>query len=162
MMPKKGYKQTEEHERRISESKVGKKRLDVSERMKNNNPMKRPEVAEKVSKALTGVKKSLEATNKMRKALTGVKKSLEAKKRMSEARTGDRNPMKRPEVRTKMKTTLRKHHVYLKGNGNETIELRNSKHVQLHYGAYEYIYCKYGKEGVDDFLRWFDEKYGLV
>jgi hypothetical protein len=93
--------------------------------------MKRPEVAQKVSKALTGEKNPL---------------------------WGKKHKSETIEL---MKTTLRKHHVYLKENSDEIILLTTSMHLQLHKRAYGYIYFRYGKEGINDFLKWFDEKYGL-
>jgi len=78
---------------------------------------------------------------------------------------GNKNPMfgKKHKFITKqkMRTTLRKHHIYLIENSPEIIEISVSKHRQLHARAYSYIYDKYGKEGIDDYMKWFDKNYGL-
>ena len=60
-----------------------------------------------------------------------------------------------------MREAFDKHHIYLKGNDNRFILLTSAKHTQLHQKVYEYLLEKYGKYGIDDYLKWFDEKYGL-
>lgn len=65
------------------------------------------------------------------------------------------------ETKRKMKTTLRKHHIYLRENRREIIKLTVNKHRQIHARAYHYIYAKYGKKGIDNYIRWFNKKYGL-
>lgn len=59
----------------------------------------------------------------------------------------------------KMKKTLVKHHIYLKENSKETTKLTRRKHALLHQNAYEYIYKKYGKKGIDNYLKWFKRKW---
>jgi len=74
-----------------------------SERMKNNNPMKDPKVAKKVSEAKKGkpgsrkgVTLTEETKDKLRKSLTGKKASVESKAKMSASRTGKkRGPYKK-------------------------------------------------------------------
>lgn len=70
-------------------------RKKISDRMKNNNPMKKSEVAAKVSKAKRGkpsnrkgISPSEETREKLRQANLGKKLSEETKKKMSESRTG--------------------------------------------------------------------------
>lgn len=57
--------------------------------------------------------------------------------------------------------TKAKHHIYLKDNDGRCIEISYKKHGMLHAKAYDYIYEKYGKKGVDNFIKWFDKKYKL-
>jgi hypothetical protein len=78
-------------------------RQAISDRMRDNNPMKRPEVAEKVSKARKGRPSnrrgavlSEETKEKLRQANLGKKRSEETKQKMSESRTGKkRGPYKK-------------------------------------------------------------------
>ena len=46
-------------------------------------------------------------------------------------------------------------------NSEEIIEISSSLHRKLHTRAYDYIYHKYGKEGIDGYLKWFFEKYNV-
>ena len=78
-------------------------RQTISDRMRENNPMKRPEIAAKVSAAhkgrvspRKGAVLSEETKEKLRQANTGKKHSDEAKQRMSKSRTGvKRGPYKK-------------------------------------------------------------------
>lgn len=54
-----------------------------------------------------------------------------------------------------------KHHIYLKENSNKKIILNKKKHMVLHFKAYEYLYEKYGKKGINNYIEWFDKKYKL-
>jgi len=56
-------------------------------------------------------------------------------------------------------TKIVKHHIYLKENSDETIKFTRKKHRQLHARAYDYIYYKYGKKGINNYLKWFKENY---
>jgi len=90
----------------IKSERFDKIRLESSERMKINNPMYRPEIAskvhnqttyDKISKALTGQKKSDSHVEK-------IKLQAEREKELRKLRIlGDKNPTKRYEVRLKMK-----------------------------------------------------------
>jgi 5-methylcytosine-specific restriction endonuclease McrA len=87
-MPKKGYKKTEEHCRKISESLKGKTHSEeAKKKMRRNNGSKRPEVRKKMSDA----------------KLKNPTKYWLGKKRpeMSEGQMGDNNPMKRLDIREK-------------------------------------------------------------
>jgi len=64
-------------------------------------------------------------------------------------------------TKIKMKNTLRNHHIYLKENDPKTMKLPTKKHMQLHFRAYDYLYYKYGKKGINNYLKWFDQRYGL-
>ena len=78
-------------------------RQAISDRMRENNPMKRPEVAAKVSVARKGRVSnrkgailSEETKEKLRQANTGKKHTDEAKQKMSKSRTGvKRGPYKK-------------------------------------------------------------------
>jgi len=61
----------------------------------------------------------------------------------------------------KMRKTLRKHHIYLIENSDKVMLLPVGKHIQLHNRAYHYLYYKYGKKGINNYIKWFDKKYGL-
>jgi len=50
------------------------------------------------------------------------------------------------------------HHIYLKENSAEKIKIPFKKHIKLHYQAYRYL-VEIGK--IDNYLKWFDKKYGL-
>jgi len=135
----------------------GRKNPGQSERMKgDNHPNKRPEVRAKFM-GENNPQKRPDVREKNSKRMSGEKNPMFGK-------TDEKNPMwdkkHKPETIVLMKTKPRKHHIYLKENSDETIMLENGKHTQLHSKAYEYIYCTYGKKGVDNFLKWFDEKYG--
>lgn len=54
-----------------------------------------------------------------------------------------------------------KHHIYLKENSEEIIKLTNSIHRKLHQRVYDYLYEKYSKEGIDNYISWFKEKYNV-
>jgi hypothetical protein len=57
--------------------------------------------------------------------------------------------------------SLANHHIYLKEHSNKMLKLTYSKHAKLHNSAYEYLYVIQGKKGIDNYLKWFDKKYGL-
>ena len=57
--------------------------------------------------------------------------------------------------------SIANHHIYLKENSNETMKVAFKKHIKLHYQAYGYIYYRYGKKGIDNYIKWFDKEYGL-
>lgn len=88
-------------------------------------------------------------------------KSHKGKKYPGKGMKGENNPAKRPEVREKLRKSIVKHHVYLRKNSNRTIKLNRSLHRKLHQNAYEYIYHKYGKKGIDDYIKWFKKKYKI-
>lgn len=106
-MPKKGYKRTEEHQRKISEANRGKKRLPrsaewtnkiVETRRKNGSYKHSEETKRKISEALKGEKNpnfgkpcSEERKRKSRETQIGIPKwTEEDKKRMSEQRRGNK------------------------------------------------------------------------
>ena len=101
----------------------------------NKNPMKRKEVSKKVSQ--------WRKTNQF-----GRKNPFFSKKHSNKSKL-------------KMRTSLRKHHIYLIENSSEIMYLTASKHKQLHGRTYNYLYDRYGKKGINGYLKWFDKKYGL-
>lgn len=75
------------------------------------------------------------------------------------------NPMKGRHHTKKTKVKIRKnnhdHHIYLIQNSDKIIKLSPCDHMRLHHQAYVYIYEKFGEIGIDDYLRWYKNKYGL-
>jgi len=59
-----------------------------------------------------------------------------------------------------VKNSIVKHHKYLKKYSEKIIEMKHGKHLQLHRKSYEYILIRYGKKGIDDYIRWFAQKHG--
>ena len=126
-MPRKRYKQTEEHRRKVGDAIRGKKRPDM---MGDTNPMKRPEVRKKFSESSKG--RTGYWRGKKRPEMTGDKsptKRPEVRNKMRKkhpSMMGDNNPAKRPDVRKKIsesnkgrivtKETRRKIGLKLKGN----------------------------------------------
>jgi len=62
----------------------------------------------------------------------------------------------------KMKVKKVRHHIYLKQNSPEVMSLTVSKHNSLHRRAYDYLYEKFGKRGIDNYLKWYDKNSGLT
>jgi hypothetical protein len=61
----------------------------------------------------------------------------------------------------KIKTYTVSHHIYLRDHSDETMELDRGKHSKLHREAYRYLMEVFGKEGINNYLKWFDKRYGL-
>jgi predicted ATP-dependent serine protease len=66
------------------------------------------------------------------------------------------------ETRRKIKMSNKKvkiveHHKYLKENSDIKIKMSPSNHSLLHQNVYKYLYIKYGKQGVDSYLKWFNK-----
>jgi len=80
------------------------------------------------------------------------------------ARTGKLNPWfgkKYPKNTAKERSKRPvQHHIYKQENSKKTIELSYSKNMKLHHTAYDYLYEKYGEKGIDDYIKWFDKKFG--
>lgn len=97
--------------------------------------------------------------------LKGRKMPDEQRKKISETHSGKNNPFygkkHTKETIEKIKNANHIHHIYLKENSEEILTLPMSKHRQLHARAYDYLYYKYGKKAIDEYLKWFAEKYGL-
>jgi len=100
-MPKKGYKQTEEHRKKLSESKKGKPRLDM---VGENNPnygkglfgedngmfgkTHTEETRKKLSEINIGRKQSKETIEKRIKSNTGKKRTEDTKRKISDSHKG--------------------------------------------------------------------------
>jgi hypothetical protein len=142
-MPKKGYKQTEEHRRKISESIKGYKQTE--EHRKNLiaawTPERKKIASEKYkgkNAPFYGKTHTKEARQKMSEAKKGRKHSTETRKKMSEAKKGKNNPMygrkgknnpfygktHTKEARQRMSEAQKgeKSHMYGKHHSKETIE----------------------------------------
>jgi hypothetical protein len=86
-----------------------------------------------------GHKHSEESKEKMRNKFKGIKRSKKDVKAIL-------NGMKRS-----------KHHIYLRENSNEILRIPQSVHSSIHRFAYKYIYLKYGKKGINGYLKWFNK-----
>ena len=76
--------------------------------------------------------------------------------------SGMKGKQQAEETKEKIRNAPHKHHIYLKENSNKIMLLNGNVHIQLHYQAYKYIYEKYGKKGIDKYLKWFKRKFGLA
>jgi len=94
-MPKKGYKLTIEHKRKVSKALIGIKRSEITR--------------QKMSEAKKG-----------NKYPCGCKRTETTRKKMGEAKRGDKNPAKRPEVR---KRIGRSSSLYVKNNPEKIAEM---------------------------------------
>lgn len=99
-------------------------------------------------------KLSLSKTGKKR-----VKFSKEWRENIRQSRTGKRHTLK---TRMKMHNDKVKHHIYLKENGDDILTIRRRIHNKLHMKAYAYIFEKHGKEGITDYLKWFEDRFGKI
>jgi hypothetical protein len=85
----------------------------------------------------------------------GIKLSKETRTKVSLNHadfSGNKNPMR--------KNRIINHHIYLRRH-EDTIKLETNKHRALHARAYDYVFERYGKKGINAYLKWFDKKYGL-
>jgi hypothetical protein len=53
------------------------------------------------------------------------------------------------------------HHIYLKENSDKTIKIIGANHSKLHHRAYDYIYERFGEQGIKKYLKWFEKKYNI-
>lgn len=125
-----------------------KKNPEQSKRMKGNNPMESLKSREKVGLSKKNKKFS-------EKHIKNLSKSHKGKL------SGRKGKHHSDETKEKLRKNPAKHHIYLKENSDKIIILNKAIHIQLHYQAYRYIYKRYGKKGIDDYLKWFDKNYGL-
>ena len=56
----------------------------------------------------------------------------------------------------KRKQSPCEHHLYLRRQ-SETLQLTRRGHQRLHHKAYDYIYYKYGKRGIDEYIKYMQE-----
>lgn len=110
-------------------------------------------------------KHSLEAKRKMRDARKGKSSWNKGKHLSRKHKENISNSNKGKKLTSIHKQRIRKslinHHVYLKENSTRTIKLPRANHRKLHARAYDYLYYRYGKRGLDNYLKWFDKKYSL-
>jgi len=104
---------------------------------------------EKISISKIGRKHSEETKRRMGLSHKGHECSLETRKKIS----------KKAKSRKYNGDTIIKHHIYLKENSKEIIKIAMKSHRQLHSRAYDYIYYKYGKKGIDSYIKWFKKNY---
>ncbi len=158
-MPKKGYKQTKEHRRNLSESarnrppiseetrkklsEAGKGRIvSLETRRKIGEANKNPslETRKRISEAQKGKKNhrygkspSKEMRRKLSKSLKGRIFSLETRKRMSEARKGEKNPLYGKhhslETRRKISEAHKGKHISIETRKNMSIARINSSYI---------------------------------
>jgi len=66
-------------------------------------------------------------------------------------------------IRIKTKEAMKKveHHIYLKENSDKTIKIIGANHSKLHHRAYDYIYERFGEQGIKKYLKWFEKKYNI-
>jgi ribosomal protein L37AE/L43A len=65
---------------------------------------------------------------------------------------------KNKEFRKRNQTPLIKHHLYGK-NFNKIIYMKRRLHRKLHSQAYFYILDKFGKNGIKNYIKWFEKKF---
>lgn len=142
-MPKKGYKQTNEHKikrgkihkgfkhsdkakRAISLSKVGKHR---SEKTKEKIRVSR--IGK--SSGMLGKNLSIESKKKLSVALTGKIKSKKTRKKMSDSKMGEKNPMfgKRQSEETRKKRSGNKHYRWNHGATSEKQKIRDTEEYRI-------------------------------
>ena len=94
-------------------------------------------------------------------SLKGYKHSPEACKKISEnkkiSQFGKNNPFYGKKHKTDIKCN---HHIYLRPNPR-VICITFDKHRQLHARAYDYLVETYGHKSIDNYIKWFTNKYGL-
>jgi len=64
-------------------------------------------------------------------------------------------------IRKSYSNSKSKHHLYLKENSSDTISIPHGKHTTLHRKAYQFLYEMYGEEGIDMYIQWFKDRYGI-
>jgi hypothetical protein len=149
-----GYKHSQE-----TKDKIGKANSIVLKGRKLSKAIKR-KISQSMKKHIfTDIHK-----NRISKALKGRKYSANTIKKMSIARKGKAMPQK---IRNKISNTFKtrnifdNHHLFTKEISDYTIRIDHRKHIQLHHKAYEYLIQKFGKQGILDYLSWFNKKYVL-
>jgi len=153
-------------------------------REKQENRKLSKETKEKIGNSLNDKKFNNKHKQNMSKSLYKRWKNKEFKQKMKTLRrqqsykemmskkfSGTNNPnygthwtKERREKTMKSQTgdSIIKHHIYLRANDiDSTIDITFSKHKQIHLRAYEFLYYKLGKKGVDEYIKWFKKEYGL-
>ena len=141
----KGHKQTEEHKNKIRIANSGKS----SSSYKDGRTLKKHYCIE------CGKELSYYTHKRCRNCNMKLQwKNLEYKKK-NKTNLGNKHT---EETKRKLRDGIDRHHIYLNGDDSKVLLLAGSKHRQLHARAYDYL-VKIGK--IDNYIKWFDEKYGL-
>jgi len=163
MARKKGYKHSEETKEKQRINNIGK-----HNHIGKHNPFygkkHTKEVKERISKLKKGKNIGKDNPNYGNHKLKGHKLTPEQCEKIRQSKIGNKSTLgMRHTIMTKkkMREVKRKHHIYLKENSEEVILISCRTHIKLHLHAYHYIYEKYGKKGIDNYIKWFDEKYGI-
>lgn len=161
-----GYKHSKETRRKVSEAQLGEKKHNFGKHLSDKTKVK-------LSKAKKGTIAPKEARENMRKAQLKRYEDPEERRKTGEKSKGNtnvrgkhwkiseeklRNGYYNPERIAKLKNSLCRHHIYMNKDDNKILMIPRGKHRQLHSRAYDYL-VKIGK--VDDYIKWFDKKYGL-
>jgi len=149
----KGRKFSEEHKRKISIACSKLKGENANWFGKHHTKKSR----ERMSKACTGRKLSEETKRKIGASHKGKLFSEKRREAMSKLMKNYWTAERRNKILNSPST---KHHIYLKENSDKTIKLTGREHLQIHHAAYRYIYIKYGKQGVDEYIKWFKRQRG--
>lgn len=160
-LSKKGKKLSKEHKEKISKAVKGKKRPNMSKIMKGHIVTKktREKIGKKNRKYNITKEFLIREYIKNKKSVPQMAKKL----RISVAPIYNRLKKFKIKIRKQSETQKGKynkesivnHHIYLEKNNDETMKLTRSQHRKLHQRAYEYIYEKYGKTGINNYIRWF-------
>ncbi len=102
-----------------------------------------------------GKKHTIKSLKKMSKVHKGQKVTVKSRKKMSISHKKRFKKCKQWNKGKKMGNV--KHHIYGK-KYNDILILTNSNHAKLHQWAYFYILKKYGKIGIDKYIKWFKRK----
>jgi len=147
--------------------KYGIKLRDKSTLMMGNTNSKDRVVTEKTRKLLSKIHKGKSKSEEHKKkcSLAQIKRfkdNPEHGEHLRKIRLGIKMSTEQKEKISKsvLKNNKVKHHIFGK-EYNDLIDLTRSKHMSLHHSAYFYILDKHGKEGILDYLNWFDTKHGL-
>lgn len=159
----KGFKHSEETKQKQRKTNIGKHNHD-----NENNPFygrqHTQESKDKMSKQRKGKNLGKDNPNYDNHKLKGHRMTPEQCEKIRQSKLGNKATLglKHTEKsKEKMRNAIHTHHIYLKENSTETLDLSCGKHSKLHSRAYDYLYYAYGKEGIDNYIKWFDEKYGL-
>jgi len=153
-MPFKGYKQTEEHKRKLSVTLTGRTISEETRQRLRDARTKKPWTC--TSYGMLNKRHSKETKRQM---------SIARKEYLKTNKNGMEDKHHTEEVKEKisksnkgkhLSTTSVKHHVYLEENDDKIMKMEAGIHTKLHRFAYHYLYEKYGKKGIDDYIIWFN------
>jgi len=150
-MPKKGYKQTEEHKEKL---RIAHKNKHYSFETEFKDGIKHPSYIDgrtlKKYYCIDCRKEIVYGAKRCRScASREVGNRFEVKKKKSKTM---KKVWQNSKFRKKHKDILHKHHIDLDGDDKRVLFLTNSEHRKLHVKAYNYL-VEIGK--IDDYLIWF-------